>query len=395
MESQVSTSKNVTILTRGDTTYYIIGTAHVSQASVEEVRRLIEEVQPDTVCVELCQARYNALVNQDGWKNLDIFKVIREGKTLYLLANLALSAYQRRIGDQLGVKPGAEILAAVNAAKEQGAKVELIDRDIHVTLKRTWANVGFWKKNVLLSELIMSVFSGSGGEEISAGEIEKLKEQANLSDMLSEFTKALPEVKKPLIDERDQYLISGVEKSPGKRIVAVVGAAHVPGMKENFGRPVDRAALESLPPPSKLMQALKWLIPALILLAFLYGFSMDETSKFENMVYAWVLASSIMASVFTTAAGGKILSILTAGVVSPLTTLHPLLAAGMFVGLVEAWLRKPTVEDCERIHEDVRTVRGFYRNPVTRILLVALMANIGAALGAWIGSTLIVRSLLT
>ncbi|MEM9488605.1 MAG: TraB/GumN family protein [Myxococcota bacterium] len=446
MSTDISDSDNVTILERGETTFYLIGTAHVSEASVTEVQRVIAEVEPDVVCVELCPARYNALTRDDAWKNLNIFKVIREGKTLFLLSNLAIGAYQRRLGEELGVRPGAELLAATEEAKKLGARIELVDRDIHITLKRTWGNLGFLKKVSLLGVVVQSLVSR---EQISAEDIENLKEQTNLSDMLTEFAKALPEVKKPLIDERDQYLMSGIERAaigqgiglgkgrafgsaatsstsvaadaadnssasaeseqaadseqpdkpaapaptpdnPAKKVVAVIGAAHVPGMRENFGKPVDRKALEKLPPPSRLVGALKWLIPMLIITAFSYGYYKNRGASVEDMLFAWILPNSIMAALFTAIAGGKLLSIITAFVASPITSLNPLLGAGMVVGLLEAWLRKPTVDDCENINRDVQNLRGIYRNPVTRVLLVAVMATMGSALGAWIGLSWVV-----
>jgi pheromone shutdown-related protein TraB len=363
-----------------------VGTAHVSEASVDEVRQVIESVRPDVVCVELCQARYDALVGESGWKNLDIFKVIREGKTLFLLANLALGAYQRRIGDQLGVRPGAELLAAAHKAEEVGARLELIDRDIHVTLKRTWGNLGFFTKMRLLNELIAAMFSrGNDDDQLSAVSIEDLKTQANLSDMLAEFAEQLPQVKQPLIDERDKYLMSGAEQAGGKKVVVVVGAAHVPGMREQFGKVVDRGALEQLPPPSRVVAALKWVIPFLILSAFSYGYWKSQGQSLYDMLFAWILPNSIMAALFTAAAGGKLLSVLLSIFSSPITSLNPLLGTGMVVGLLEAWLRKPTVEDCEHINRDIQTWRGVYRNPVTRVLLVAVAATLGSAVGAWVG----------
>lgn len=383
-------SDTVTILERDGTTYYVVGTAHVSEASVNEVREVIDKVRPDVVCVELCEARYNALTRDAAWKNLDIFKVIKEGKTLFLLANLALGAYQRRLGDKLGVRPGAELLAAAERAREVGARLELVDRDIHVTLKRTWANLGFWTKMSLLSEILAMLFSRGKSDEVTVVDIEELKRQANLSDMLTEFAQHLPQIKEPLIDERDKYLMSGIERAQGRRVVAVVGAAHVPGMRSQFGKEVDRAALDKLPPPSRLMAALKWLLPALILLAFVYGYWKSGGQSLDEMIGAWVVPTAIMCAFLTALAGGKILSIVTGALAAPITTLNPLLVAGMFVGLVEAWLRKPTVEDCEHINRDIQSLRGIYKNPVLRVLLVAVASTMGAALGVWIALPLLI-----
>lgn len=375
-------SGNVTLLERDGRKWYLIGTAHVSQDSVNEVAEVITTVRPDTVCVELCETRYNALKDVDRWKKLDIFKVIKEGKTLMLLANLAIGAYQRRLGEELGVEPGAELMAGAAKADEVGAKLELVDRDIQVTLKRTWANLSFWQKIKLMGAIFGSLFET---EDIGAEEIEKLKENSELSDMMEEFARVMPEVQKPLIDERDQYLMSSIEEAPGDTVVAVVGAGHVPGMKRYFGQTIDRETINVIPPPSKWLKAFKWVIPVLILAAFSWGLTGNPERTIEEIVLAWLLPNSIVAAALTAAAGGKLLSILTAFVGSPITSLNPLVGAGMVVGLVEAWQRKPTVEDCENINQDVQSLKGIYKNPFTRVLLVAVMANIGSSLGAWIG----------
>lgn len=376
-------SPNVVVLEHHDKTIYLIGTAHVSEKSVQEVQDTIAKVKPDTVCIELCEARYAALTDENRWAKMDIFRVIKEGKTLFLLANLAIGAYQRRLGKELGVRPGAELLAGAECAKATGANLELIDRDVHITLKRTWGRLGLWKRVQLFGGIMESLFPSEG--DPSAHDIEKLKEKAHLSEMMAEFAKALPEVKDPLIDERDRYMMSSITDSPGKVIVAVVGAAHVPGMLEQLGKPVDREALKQLPPKSKAWGWLKWVIPAIIFAAFYVGISKNEGQTFTELLNAWVLPNTVFAAVLTAVAGGKFLSIVTAGIASPITSLNPLINCGMFVGLVEAWLRKPTVADCQRIADDVQTVRGFFRNPFTRVLVVAMASTIGSALGAWIG----------
>jgi pheromone shutdown-related protein TraB len=369
-------------LERGDKRYYIVGTAHVSEQSVTDVNNVIDEVQPDSVCVELCEARFTALTDENRWKKLDIFKVIREGKMLFLLANLAIGAYQRRIGADLGVKPGAEMLAGVERAREIDAHLTLADRDIHVTLKRTWANLGFWQKIKLLSAILGGVF---GTEKVEAEDIEQLKEQVHLNEMMKEFAEAMPGVKEPLIDERDQYLMSSIEEAPGNTIVAVVGAAHVAGMVRHFGQPVDRDKLDVIPPPSGWTRLLKWIVPLVILGAFTYGYLEHGGRTFEDMLTAWILPNSIVAAVLTAVALARPLSIVTAFVCSPITSLNPLLPSGVVVGLVEAWLRKPTVEDAERINEDAQSIGGVYKNRFTRVLLVAVMSTLGSALGAWVG----------
>ncbi len=379
-------SESVRVLERGDKRYYIVGTAHVSEQSVTDVNNVIDEVQPDAVCVELCEARFNALTDEDRWKKLDIFKVIREGKMLFLLANLAIGAYQRRIGADLGVKPGAEMLAAVEKAREIGAHLTLADRDINVTLKRTWANLSFWQRLKLLSAILGGVF---GTEKVDAEDIEQLKEQVQLNEMMKEFAAAMPGVTEPLINERDRYLMSSIEDTPGNIVVAVVGAAHVEGMVRHFGQAVDRDELDVITPPSGWTRLLKWIVPLVILSAFTYGYVEHGGSTFEKMLYAWILPNSIIAAVLTAAALARPLSIFVAFLCSPITSLNPLLPSGVVVGLTEAWLRKPTVADAERINDDVQSIRGLYKNQFTRVLLVAVLSTFGSALGAWVGAALV------
>ncbi len=377
---------SVTTLEVGDTKYFVVGTAHVSQKSVDEVRHVIEEIQPDVVCVELCKSRHDALTKDSAFRDLDVFKVVREGKGLYLLAHLALSSYQRRIGASLGVKPGAELLAAVTAARDKNIPVELIDRDINVTLKRTWANLGLWKRSMLLSSLLVGWESGKG-EPVTEKTVEDLKDPKALSEILTELGTAVPEVKGPLVDERDQYLVSKMtEAGAGKRkVVAVVGAAHVPGMKQQLGTFIDRDALDKIPPPSLIWQIIKWAIPALFLVAIVWGWQRSSTTSLAEMMLAWILPTSIGAGSLTLVAGGSILSVLSALVIAPIAAIHPLLGTGMVVGVVEAWRRKPNVADCERLPDDVQSLRGFWRNPVTRILLIAVASGIGTAVGFWVG----------
>ncbi len=238
-------SPNVTRLERDGRRFFIIGTAHVSARSVEEVRAVIAAVKPDTVCVELCQTRFDAMTDESRWRKLDIFQVLKQKKVLFLMSNLALSAFQRRLGERLGVKPGAELMAAVESSREANATLVLVDRDIQATLKRTWARLGFFRKLGLLNELLAGFFSK---EELTEAELERMKDRDVLSDMLAEFARQAPEIKGPLIDERDLWLASSVYEAPGQTVVAVVGAGHVPGMVAHFGAPVDRAALAVIPP---------------------------------------------------------------------------------------------------------------------------------------------------
>lgn len=368
----------------GDREITLLGTAHVSEASVKEVRDFIDSYRPDTVAVELDQGRYDALLDESRWRKLDIFKVLKQRKFLFLLVSLYLSSYQRRLGEKFGVKPGSELLEAIKAGREAGSEIVLIDRDINTTLRRTAASISWWQRISLLSQGLVELVGGSD-DGPSEEEIEELKQGNNISSMLAMLTEHLPSVKRPLVDERDRYMVSGIRDAPGKRVLAVVGALHVPGMKESWNETIDRTELAQDPPPSMLMRVLKWVIPVIILAAFAIGWQRQQGQGLQDMLYAWVLPNSVLCALFTAAAGAKFLSIVTGFIASPITSLNPLLPAGVVVGLVEAWLRRPTVEDAERIPDDTQTFKGLFRNSFTRVLIVAAFATLGSAAGAWVG----------
>jgi pheromone shutdown-related protein TraB len=368
---------------------YLIGTAHVSQKSVDEVGRVIRELRPDTVCIELDQTRYEVLVDPKRWRKLDIFQVIRERRLLFLLASLALSSYQRRLGEKLGVRPGAEMLAAVEQARAVGAEVVLADRDIQATLKRTWAALSLWDKLQLIGVLIGSVFAKG---EISEEQVEALKDRDAISEMIREFAEVMPRLQRPLIDERDRFLISSIREAPGRSIVGVVGAGHVEGMVRYLSTEVDREALSQIPPPSLLSKVARWIIPAIVLGAFSAGYYQHEVQGLKQMVFAWVLPTSILAGLFSVLARAKLLTVVATSMASPLTTLNPTIGAGTVAGFVEAWLRRPTLEDCEGL-SSVASLSDWYGNRFARVLLVAFGATIGATLGAYVGAAWLLKLL--
>ena len=366
----------------------IVGTAHVSQKSVDEVRRVILELKPDTVCVELDQGRYESLVDDTRFRKLDLFQVIKQKRVLYVLANLALAAYQKKIGDKIGVKPGAELLAAVQTCEAVGAKLVLADREIQATLKRTWSNISIWNKVRLAGSLLTAPLAV---EEISAEQVERLKERDTISDMLAELSTLVPGLKEPLIDERDQYLASSVSLAPGRKLVAVVGAGHVQGVLVNLGRRVDRALLEKLPRPSRLRRAIGWSIPMIALGCFcLCGWRSHSNEALYHMLLAWVLPTSLACALCTAMAGAHPIAIIAGLLTAPIAALNPLIGAGMVTALVQAWVRRPSVANCEAIPKSISSVRGWYRNPATRVLLVFLLSSVGAAIGTLIGITWVV-----
>ena len=360
----------------------LIGTAHISQSSVDEVNTVINQVNPDTVCIELCSSRYQAMLAKDQWKNMDIFKVIREGKSFLLFANLIMTAFQKRLGSRLGVKPGSEMFEAANVAEKLNSELVLADRDVKITLQRTWRGMPFFGKMKVLGQLLASLFIR---EEISKEEIEKLKESDALSEAMQMLAEQSPEMKRILIDERDQYMAEKIRQSMGKLIVAVVGAGHVKGLTAELENKHNLAELESVPPTGKAVAWLKWGIPALIIALIVYGFFTVDTDVSIEMIQRWFLINGTLSALGTAAAFGHPITIAAAFVAAPFTSLNPTIAAGWVAGLVEALLRKPQVRDFENLADDITHLRGFWQNNITRILLVVIFANLGSAIGTFVG----------
>jgi len=380
--------ENVHHFTFEDKEINLVGTAHVSRESVDLVNRVIEEKKPDTVCVELCKSRYESLTQKKSWQEANVFKVIRDKKAFLLLSNLILAYFQKKIGHKIGTKPGEEMMRAIQAAEGVGANIHLADRDIRTTLARTWRLMGLWTKIKLLAQIITSA---GALDSISKEQIEEMKKRDVLEALLSEIGEELPEVKNILIDERDQYLTHKIRTAPGKKIVAVVGAGHVPGIQQYWNLPIDIEPLEEIPPRSKLINIFKWLVPLLIVTLFILGFFYAGTSTTTHMLKWWILANSILAGLGATLAFAHPLTIFSAVVSAPLTSLNPMIAAGWVSGLVEAFVGKPKVRDFEMLPEDISSLKGFWKNKITRILLVVVFTNIGSSLGTFVAIPLMVR----
>jgi len=376
-----SLPSSATVVALEGKTIYIVGTAHVSAQSVQEVRDTIAAVQPDTIAIELCEPRYQGLVKKAAWKHTNLFQVIRQGKAMFLLAQLVMQSFYRRLGKQLEVEPGAEMLAGAQCAEETGAHLELIDRRIDITLKRVWRYLGFWHRLKLFGVMVEALFSS---EEIDKEDIESLKQHDQLEGLMGEMGKAFPEIKKRLIDERDIYLAQKLRAAPGERIVAVVGAGHVPGMLISIQESVPLDELESLPPPSKWSKIWPWLIPAAVLGLIAWGFVQGGTERGIDSIVIWVGVNGILSALGAALALAHPLTILSAFVAAPLTSLNPAIAAGWVAGLVQAWIRPPSVGDFEALPEALETFRGFIRNPVIRILLVVVLTNVGSSIGTFV-----------
>lgn len=378
---------NITRINLDDKQYILIGTAHVSKQSAEQVKQVIEEEQPDSVCVELDDQRYQSITNKSKWKEMDIFQVIKEKKATLLLMNLAISSFQRRVAKQFGINPGQEMIQGIESAEEVGAELVLADRNIQITFNRIWRNLGWKGKALLLTQVIAGIFSK---ETISEEELEKMKSQDMIDSMLEDFTENFPRLKEPLIDERDQYLAQKIKNAPGEKIVAVLGAAHVPGITKEIQKDHDLEQLTKIPPKSKIPKVIGWSIPVIILSIIIYTFLANPSAGWQQTV-SWILWNGSLSAIGTALAFGHPLAILTAFVLAPLTSLNPLLAAGWFAGFVQAYMRRPNVNDFEKLAEDVFSVKGFWNNKVTRVLLVIVLANLGSSLGTIVGGADVIR----
>jgi len=374
-------SENVHHIDYNGRTLILIGTAHVSKKSVDEVKAVIEAEKPDTVCVELCQSRYQSITDSDRWKNTDIVKIVKERKAPLLLANLLMSTYQKKLAERFGVKPGQEMIQAIDSAREVGAELCLADRDIQVTIMRLWRSLGLWGKLKLFFQMLLGM---ALNEDLSEEEMEKMKSKDMLSAALEELSSAFPQLKSIVIDERDRYLAHKIVSAPGEKVIAVLGAGHVPGIKNELFKEHDLGPLNTVPPASKWAKIIAWLIPVVIIGAIALTFSVDRATGVEQII-SWVLWNGSLGVLGALIALAHPLAILTAFVAAPISSLSPLLAAGWFAGLTEALVRKPNVSDFENLAEDIQTFKGFWRNKVTHVLLVVVFANLGSTAGTIIG----------
>ncbi|MDX1460085.1 MAG: TraB/GumN family protein [Xanthomonadales bacterium] len=378
--------------------YTLLGTAHVSRASAETVSRMARSGEFDVVAVELCEPRLKALSGERDWKELDLYRLIRERKAGLVMANLALSGYQKRIADQFGIEPGAELKAAADAAREQDLPLQLVDRELSVTLKRCFRAVPWYKRFYFASGLLLSSLSS---EEIDEESIEKLKQGDILEATFTEFASHAPELYEALIAERDRYMAARLRQEnaghPGRRVLVVAGAGHLAGLERALANGQRQPAaqieeLDALPPKRRWPALIPWLIAALIISGFAIGFSRSPELGWQ-LVLTWVVINGGLTGIGALLARAHPLTVLSGVIAAPLTSLNPTIAAGMVTGLVESALRKPRVADLERLREDITSLRGWYRNPATRILLVFFLSNLGSAAATWIAGFKIFGSL--
>lgn len=371
----------------------ILGTAHVSRSSAESVKSLIASGRYDGVALELCENRLNALIDPDAIGRMDIMQVVRKGKGPMVMASLALGAFQKRIADQLGIEVGADMRAGAESARANNLPLLLIDRDVGITMKRIYRNVPWFKRIKVLAGLLASVIAR---RSVSEAEVERLKQGDVLESTFNQFAAHSEEVYKPLVDERDQYmaarLIDEARLSGCRNILAVVGAGHLKGIRQYLDKtgehyitaPEQRQEqLNQVPPPGNLLRLIPWLIVAVILTGFAIGFSHSSDIGWE-MIQQWVMINGTLAAVGALIALAHPLTILSAFVAAPLTSLNPTISAGVVSAAVETFFRKPRVGDFSRLRDDTGRIGGWWSNRVAHTFMVFFLTGIGSVIGTYI-----------
>ena len=371
----------------------ILGTAHVSSESVELVRNQIEEWEPDLIAVELCPSRMAALTEPESLDSEDLLKIIKEGRSAMILLQSALAAQQRRMGVSSGEKPGAELLAAVNAADESDIPVEMIDRDVVITLRRAWKKMGMIEKWRILNALLWE----EDDEEVSIDEV--LGDSDLLSSMMEEARELAPRAGEVLIDERDSFLAGRIQQIRGKgKVLAVIGAGHLSGVVQNLGEPAIEttsrlAELSEEPPKSVWPIALMGAIPVFLLGAVGWMAYNGEMDELRQTAQTWLVLNALLAGLGVLIARGHPLSILVGAVASPITSLNPTLAAGWFAGYTQLKVASPTGKDAQDFLKLDETSL-FWKNRVGRVLLVTALGNVGSMVGAWLAGASILGMLI-
>ncbi len=382
---EVEYSSDVAFVAVDGRTYIIVGTAHISQESTDLVREVIEKEKPDVVCVELDEQRYQSLIDQNKWESLDLREIIRRKQLMTLIINLLLASYQKKLGQKLGVAPGTELLEATKVAKELDIPLELVDRDVRITLRRAWNSMSFWEKMKLLASGFIGAFEG---EEISEEKLTELRQSDILTELMNELGEFMPVLKTVLIDERDTYIAQKTRATTGQKIVAVVGAGHMNGIRETLqaNETKDLTAIETVPPGSKAGKIIGWGIPALILAALLYiGFT-QGLEEMGNNAWYWFIANGIPTAIGAALAWAHPVTIIISFFAAPFTSLTPVIGAGYVAAFVQVYMSPPTVKELKSVGEDASQVKMWWKNKLLRILLVFIFASLGSIIGTVLGA---------
>lgn len=374
---------HVTRVVRDGKEIYLLGTAHVSKRSVEEVRLAIDELRPDTVAVELDETRYETLADESRFGRVDLSAILSAGKAGLYLSSLLFAGFQKRIGDRLGVRPGAEMLAAVEAARRVGATVVFADRDVQVTLMRCYRSLGPIDKAQVVFVLLMLPFAAG---DVNEEEVERLKQRETIGDVMTTFAEQMPSLKTPLIDERDRYLAASITRSPGRRVLAVVGAAHIPGVERRIDEDTDTTLIELIPPPPARTRILRSIFPLFALaLVTAWALGLVTPDAALGTAIRLVAPAAGLAAVLAIVAGASAVTALLCVLLAPLTLVVPLVRFDHAVGTIEARLRPMTPADGLRARDDVLAPASARKSRFLRPLLVAVLGSFGRTMGAVIG----------
>lgn len=384
------------VLSLNGRTITLIGTAHISQDSINEVTEAIKTQKPDCVAIELDQKRCDSIKNPDSWRQLDIIKVLKRGEGFLLLANLVLASFQKRMGQNVGVRPGDEMVAAMKVAEELNIPTTMVDRPIQTTLRRAWAKNSLWGKCKLLSAMISSAFTS---EKISSEEIEELKNNSEMDSMMKELSDYMPTVKEVLIDERDKYLASHIWESEGSNIIAVLGAGHLPGVQAYLEKiaagqeSTDTTEIANIPSKTLGAKIKGWIIPAIIVILIGMGFYFGGRNKGTELVLSWVLWNGALSAIGSIIAAAHPLTILVSFIGAPITSLCPFVGVGFLTGITQAFICKPKVKDIEDLSTDAGSLKGFYKNRVLKVLLVFILSSLGSSVGTFVSGADIISKL--
>jgi len=386
-----SYSDDVHLIKKDGREFIIVGTAHISRQSADLVRDVIEKEKPDVVCVELDEKRLKALSEKNRWENLDLRQIIKNKQLSTLMVNLVLASYQKKLGEKLGVTPGTELLEAVQTANENNIPVELCDREVRITLRRAWHSMNLWQKSKFLSGGLAGIFEK---QELTEEKLAELRNKDVLSEMMDEIGKAMPVLKRIIIDERDQFIAQKMKESSGKKIVSVVGAGHVKGivksLESNDG--IDLKNIEIIPEPSFFSKIMGWSIPVVIIASIFYiGFSQGISEAGNNALF-WILACGIPSAIGSLIAIAHPLTILASFVSAPITSLSPLIGVGYVAAFVQAYMQPPIVKEFQEVSKDFRKVSQWWKNRLLKVFLVFILSSIGGVIGTSVGFFEIVRN---
>lgn len=373
---------DVTRIVQSDREIILVGTAHISRESVELVREVIEAEEPDLVAVELDEQRYEALRSDDRWKDLDLLEVIKQGKLTFLLARLALMGFQKSMGARTGVAPGAEMAEAADVAEQMGVEVFLCDRNVQTTLLRAWRRTPWLRRAEVALLLFASLFQG--GEDVTEEDLADMRRSENMMEILNELRDAVPELAEVVIDERDIYMAHQLQSTDADKVVAVVGAAHKPGIRRWLEQPIPQETIDEIthiPPKSTFSKIWPWLFPVAVISLFIYGFFQSDWTTVKTAAYAWVLANGVLSSVGAIAALAHPVTVIAAFLAAPFTSLNPTVGAGMATALVQTLVDPPTVADLENIGDDLSEWTGWWKNRLGRVALVFLFSSVGSSVG--------------